>query len=519
MIHEIDIRIPAILSQNADDVKSRIADKLSIPSGNITEVKLLKRSIDARRKPIMYLLRYSVSIGESLPLNSFFDQHSLPNVSSGKKVIIVGAGPAGLFAALKFIELGVKPVILEMGKEVSDRKLDISDLNRNLRINTDSNWCFGEGGAGTFSDGKLYTRSTKRGDVSSILSILISHGANPDILIESHAHIGTDKLPTIISNIKKTIIRCGGEVHFNSKIVDILLEKNRVKALIDKESNEHVAEAYVFATGHSAIDIYELFDRKKISLEQKSFAMGFRVEHPQSLIDSAQYKLPHRPDFLPAASYSLVQQVDGRGVFSFCMCPGGVIVPASTMDQHLVLNGMSNSQRNSPYANAGIVVSVEPSDILEYSSHGPLAGLRFQKEMEHRAWLSGGGGLVAPAQRLIDFLNNKNSISLPKCSYHPGVVSSNLADIYPDFITSRLQKAFLQFDKKLKGFISSDAILVGIESRTSSPVRIPRNMDTFAHVEFDNLFPVGEGAGYAGGITSSALDGQNCAEKIAKILH
>ncbi len=516
MKHEIELFIPANLSTDLDYIKRAIAEKLKISKDDIADLKLLKRSIDARRKPILYLLKYEVYIGETIFNSPISILENLPDVSEAKRVIVIGAGPAGLFAALKLIELGVKPIIFERGKDVGNRKFDISDLNRNLAVNPESNWCFGEGGAGTYSDGKLYTRSTKRGDVSSILSLFVAHGANEDISVDAHAHIGTDKLPSIISNIRQTIVRCGGEIHFNTKIIDIVTADNQVTALIDGEQNRHSAEAYILATGHSAHDIYELFDRKKFALQAKSFAMGFRVEHPQWLIDSAQYKMPKRPEYLPAASYTLVQQVRDRGVFSFCMCPGGIIVPSATGDKQLVVNGMSNSQRNSPYANAGVVVAVEPTDLKEYTKYGALAGLKFQQEMEHKAWLAGGGSLVAPAQRVVDFLKDKVSYSLPKCSYNPGVVSADLSKIYPDFITSRLKEAFLSFEKKLKGFVSPEAILVGIESRTSSPVRIPRDAQTLAHIEFDNLFPAGEGAGYAGGIVSSAIDGQRCAEKIVE---
>lgn len=519
MIYEIEILIPASEAENQEVIRKKIAQELNLDEAQIVTAILRRRSIDARRKPIMALLKYEVYVGEPMPdtQNSVID--NLPNVENGKRVIIVGAGPAGLFAALRLIEYGIKPIIFERGKDVSNRKFDIANINRNNAVNPESNWCFGEGGAGTYSDGKLYTRSTKRGDVTSVLSWLIAHGANPDIGIDAHAHIGTDKLPAIISNIRQTIIKHGGEVYFNTKIFDILVENNKVTALVDGDSNRHTAEAYLIATGHSASDIYELFSQKKFAIESKPFAMGFRVEHPQALIDASQYKLPKRPGYLPAASYSLVQQVNGRGVFSFCMCPGGVVVPSATGNQQQVVNGMSNSQRNSPFANAGIVVSIEPSDLKDYQKHHELAGLMFQQETEHKAWLAGGKSLVAPGQRLTDFLNNTWSQTLPQCSYNPGVLAADLSELYPDFIISRLKEAFISFNNKIRGFVSSEALLLGVESRTSSPVRIPRDLQMLNHVHISNLYPAGEGAGYAGGIVSSAIDGQRCAESIANQLH
>lgn len=519
MSNEVEILIPANESENQDYLRQKIALALNITPKEISAFILKKRSIDARRKPIMRLMKFDVYLDNDFSPAPISILDNLPNVQNSKRVIIVGAGPAGLFAALKLIELGLKPIIFERGKDVANRKFDITDINRNISVNPESNWCFGEGGAGTYSDGKLYTRSTKRGDVNEILSWLIAHGANPDISIDAHAHIGTDKLPAIISNIRQTIIQHGGEVYFNTKITDIITDKTNVVALVDGDSNRHSAAAYILATGHSATDIYQLFQHKKFALELKSFAMGFRVEHPQSLIDSSQYKLAKRPEFLPAATYSLVQQVQGRGVFSFCMCPGGIIVPAATNNGEQVVNGMSNSLRNSPYANAGIVVSIESSDLKEYHKHGALAGLAFQHEIEHNAWLAGGKSLVAPAQRVPDFINHTFSQTLPKTSYNPGVVSADLSKIYPDFITNRLKEAFVSFNQKIKGFASSEALLLGVESRTSSPVRIPRDPQMLHHIQFSNLYPAGEGAGYAGGIVSSAIDGQRCATQIATILN
>jgi len=519
MIYDIEFLISAQDAGNQEVIRKKIAQDLNLDENLIVAAVLRRRSIDARRKPIMQLLKYEVYVGESLPNepNSIID--NLPNVENGKRVIIIGAGPAGLFAALRLIEFGIKPIIFERGKDVANRKYDIANMNRNHSINPESNWCFGEGGAGTYSDGKLFTRSTKRGDVSSVLSWLIAHGADSDIRIDAHAHIGTDKLPAIISNIRQTILNHGGEVHFNKKIFDILVEGDKVTAIVDGDMNRHTADAYLLATGHSASDVYELFAQKNFAIELKPFAMGFRIEHPQALIDSSQYKLPKRPDYLPAASYSLVQQVNGRGVFSFCMCPGGVIVPSATSPEQQVVNGMSNSQRNSPFANAGIVVSIEPSDLKDYQKYHNLAGLMFQREVERKAWLAGDRLLGAPAQRLTDFLNGSWSQTLPQCSYNPGIVAADLSELYPDFITNRLKEAFVSFNHKIKGFISSEAVLLGVESRTSSPVRIPRDPQMLSHIQISNLYPAGEGAGYAGGIVSSAIDGQRCAESIANQLH
>ncbi len=515
MTKEIEITIPASEIDNKQIITQAIIIQENISPNSLSGYKIIRRSLDARRKPILYILRLTIFVNEPVSNIKFDINYQLQDVSNKKPVIIIGAGPAGLFAALKLIELGIKPIIFERGKDVNNRKIDIAAINRNISINTESNWCFGEGGAGTFSDGKLYTRSTKRGDVSSVLDILIAHGANQEISIDAHAHIGTDKLPAIITNIRHSIILCGGEVHFDTKIIDILTENNKVTSIIDGEGNQHKAEAYILATGHSASDIYELFFDKKIKLELKSYALGVRVEHPQSLIDSIQYKLPKRPEYLPAANYSLVQQVDSRGVFSFCMCPGGVIVPASTHPDQLVVNGMSNSQRNSPFANAGIVVSVEHSDLHNYDKYHELAGLKFQQEIEYKAWLAGGKSISAPAQRMDDFVNNRISNTLPNNSYNPGLISADLSSVLPDFISERLKKAFVLFNNKMRGFYTNDAILVGVESRTSSPVRIPRDSQNLNHIEINNLYPAGEGAGYAGGIVSSAIDGQRCAESIA----
>jgi hypothetical protein len=445
-----------------------------------------------------------------------FIRKSYDDVSRKIPVIVVGAGPAGLFAALTLIENGMKPIIIERGKDVKARKFDIAQINREHIVNPDSNFCFGEGGAGTYSDGKLYTRSTKRGNVNEILAMLVSHGADEDILIDSHPHIGTDKLPAIIGAMRQTILDAGGEIYFNRRISDIIIQNGKVKGVEDKNGDRFEAQAVILATGHSARDIYELLHRKGLALEAKSFALGVRAEHPQALIDSIQYRQSPRDPYLPAAPYSLVKQVEGRGVFSFCMCPGGIIVPAATESGQVVVNGMSNSRRNSPYANSGIVVQIDPSDIAYLSEYGPFAGLELQRRVEDACWRAAGMNQSAPAQRITDFTKGIVSSSLPDCSYNPGIVPAPLHEILPPFVAGRLQEAFLQFDKMMKGYHTSEAVILGTESRTSSPIRIPRNPETLEHINLAGLFPCGEGAGYSGGIVSSALDGVSCAQAVVK---
>ncbi len=412
------------------------------------------------------------------------------------------------------IEKGLKPVIFERGKDVSARKKDIQALNTNKAVNPDSNYCYGEGGAGTFSDGKLYTRSKKRGDVKRILDILKYHGAKKDILSDAHPHIGTNKLPGIIVKIRETIEEAGGEIHFDSRVEDLIIERDEVKGIITQNGDKVFGKAVILATGHSAKDIFEILHRKNILIEAKPFAMGVRVEHPQDLIDSIQYTCKIRSDYLPAAAYSLVSQVKGRGVYSFCMCPGGFIVPASTAPGEMVVNGMSPSKRNSKFANSGMVVEIKVEDFPETEKYGALAGLKYQESLEKLAFVNGGNGLVAPAQRLHDFVNGKVSPFLPDTSYYPGVVSSPMHFWLPEDISKRLQKAFKTFGKRMKGFLTNEALIVGVESRTSSPVRIPRDKETLQHPQIKNLYPCGEGAGYAGGIISAAVDGERCADMV-----
>jgi len=494
--------------------KPIIANQLKTSEETISFISILRRSIDARYKNIRVILNLLVYYNEPVPAEAppvFKGQ----NVSKKDEVIIVGAGPAGLFSALNLIESGYKPIIVERGKEINKRKKDIAIINKEHIINPDSNYCFGEGGAGAFSDGKLYTRSKKKGDIKKILKLLVFFGAEKNILYETHPHIGSDKLPGIISEIRETILGCGGVIQFSSKVTGFLIKNNQILGV--KTSKENIGgKAVILATGHSARDIYEYLYQSGIALEAKPFAMGIRIEHPQKLINSIQYHGENYSKFLPAASYKLVTQVNNRGVYSFCMCPGGFIIPSSSAQQEIVINGMSPANRNSPFANSGIVVEISLDDLHEYKQYGILAGLKFQQHLETLAYNNGGRGQIAPAQRMVDFVKRKLSRSLPESSYQPGIITSPLHFWIPEHIEKRLREGFKYFGKMKKSWFTNEAVLLGIESRTSSPIRIPRENQSGQHIQVKGLFPCGEGSGYTGGIISSALDGDIIAQKLVR---
>lgn len=504
----------SLLPEQCHDEHSTL-DSIRKKSGiaDISGVRILRKSLDARKKPIHFNLLVEVYIAENVPERDL--DFAFKDVRNAPHAIIVGAGPAGLFAALKLIERGVKPIIIERGKDVRERRRDLAAITKLNTVNPESNYCFGEGGAGTYSDGKLYTRSTKRGDVQRILKLLVKHGADEKILYEAHPHIGTNKLPHIITAIRETILHYGGEVHFNTKLTDIILNNNEVIGIEINGKEVLKTKHVILATGHSARDIFELLHHKNILIEAKPFALGVRIEHPQALIDSIQYKCDTRGDYLPPASYSIVNQSLGRGVFSFCMCPGGIIAPAATAPGEIVVNGWSPSKRNNAFANSGLVVSVDTKELLAYQQFGPLAALAFQQQVEQQCFAAT-QSLQAPAQRVLDFVNKKASSTLPDCSYLPGIQAHKLDDILPDFVTASLRDALKAFGQKLKGYVSNDAVMVATESRTSSPVRIPRDKETLEHPQIKGLYPCAEGAGYAGGIVSAAIDGENCAINVFK---
>ena len=512
MVKEIQLRVNLIEEKKENVLLFKASKQLGVGKNEISAVKVLRKSIDARKKDIIFNYKVAVYINEQVPEKSDYI-FEYKDVSNAKEIHIVGFGPAGMYAALRCIELGYKPIILERGKNVQNRRRDIKAINRDHIVDEDSNYCFGEGGAGTYSDGKLYTRSLKRGDVRRIFENLVFHGATEQILVDAHPHIGTNKLPKIIENIRENILKFGGEIHFETKVTDFVIKDNKLQAIQLHDGKEMAVNSVILATGHSARDVYELLHKKEIRIKAKSFAMGVRVEHPQEIIDQIQYHCSgERDELLPAAAYSLVQQVNNRGVYSFCMCPGGFIVPAATASGEVVVNGMSPSRRNNKFANSGIVVELDiDKDFKKYDHFGELRGLEFQKDLEKIAFLAGGRTQAAPAQRLVDFVDGKFSTDLNETSYQPGLKSAPMHSLLPKIIGSRLRKGFAGFGQKMHGYYTNEANIIGVESRTSSPINIPRKAN-LEHTDIEGLFPCGEGGGYAGGIVSAAMDGERCAE-------
>ena len=520
MIKKIEL---VLLPQEAADKAKQadiIAKHLSLSSERIFAIKILKRSIDARSRQPKIRIAAEVFIDEQPAQREDFSNryHFNRDVSKSEPVLIIGFGPAGMFAALRLIELGYKPVIIERGKDIQKRRRDLAAINKLGIVNPDSNYCFGEGGAGTYSDGKLYTRSSKRGDVNRILEILVMHGSDENILIDAHPHIGTNKLPKVVESIRKTILIAGGEIHFETILKDFIIKDQSIRGIVASRNDvtkEYYSDRVILATGHSARDIFYLLDKNKILIEAKPFALGVRMEHPQQIIDKLQYHCDIRSEFLPPASYAIANQSGDRGVYSFCMCPGGIIAPAATDQNEIVVNGWSPSKRNNPFANSGLVVSINEKD---YSTKDatPLDALLYQQRVELKAFVHGGGKLKAPAQRLVDFVHGKISSDLPVNSYLPGLTSVMLNETLPEAVTIALRESLKVFGKKMKPLFTNEAVLVATESRTSSPVRIPRNKETLEHIQLRGLYPCGEGAGYAGGIVSAAMDGERCAEACLK---
>ena len=518
MPRELLLQVTPETAANDILLKDYLSKQIKVSPNEIQHISILKRSIDARQKAIKINLKVIIYLKGEAFQETKIGLPEYKDVSKAQEVIVVGAGPAGLFAALQLIELGLKPIVLERGKDVRGRRRDLKAINREHIVNEDSNYCFGEGGAGTYSDGKLYTRSKKRGDVTRILELLVAFGASEDILVEAHPHIGTNKLPKIIEDIRNKIIEFGGQVLFDTRVTDILVKNNEVEGIVTQNGDKILASKLILATGHSARDIFELLDKKKIFIEAKPFALGVRAEHSQELIDSIQYSCDYRGEHLPPAPYSIVKQVNGRGMYSFCMCPGGVIAPCATSPGEVVTNGWSPSKRDQATANSGIVIELKLEDFKPFAKFGALAGMEFQKSIEQRAWHLAGQTQKVPAQRMIDFTQNKISSDIPKTSYVPGTTSVEMGQVFPGFLTQILREGFKEFGKSMRGYLTNEAILHAPESRTSSPVRIPRDAQTLEHLQIKGLYPCGEGAGYAGGIISAAIDGEKCALMIAESL-
>lgn len=518
MPRELLLQVTPEIAANEILLKDYLSKQIKVSVQEIQHVSILKRSIDARQKAIKINLKVLIYLKGEPFQETKIELPIYKDVSSAQEVIVVGAGPAGLFAALQLIELGLKPIVLERGKDVRGRRRDLKAINREHIVNEDSNYCFGEGGAGTYSDGKLYTRSKKRGDVTRILELLVAFGASEDILVEAHPHIGTNKLPKIIEDIRNKIIEFGGQVLFDTRVTDILVKNNEVEGIATQNGDKIHANKLILATGHSARDIFELLDKKKILIEAKPFALGVRAEHSQELIDSIQYSCDFRGEHLPPAPYSIVKQVNGRGMYSFCMCPGGVIAPCATSPGEVVTNGWSPSKRDQSTANSGIVVELKLEDFKPFAKFGALAGVEFQKSIEQKAWHLAGETQKVPAQRMIDFTQNKVSADIPKTSYVPGTTSVEMGQVFPGFLSQIMREGFREFGKSMRGYLTNEAILHAPESRTSSPVRIPRDPMTLEHLQIKGLYPCGEGAGYAGGIISAAIDGEKCALMIAESL-
>jgi len=517
MVREVELKLLPPELNNEAILRQKAAKQCRLREEQITDLRVLRRSVDARGSIPFFLLRVAVYAGEA-PAPEAALLATLKPVEKSRKAIIVGAGPAGYFAALELIEQGICPIVFDRGTDVRTRRRDLRAIQQEGTVNPHSNYCFGEGGAGTYSDGKLYTRSHKRGDIYKALRLLVEHGAHSDILVDAHPHIGSNKLPGVVANIRETILHYGGEVHFDSHVTDFLLRNGQIAGIVVNDKEEHFAEAVILATGHSARDIYYLLHRRGIHIEAKPFALGVRIEHPQPLIDSIQYRQPQRDPNLPASSYRLACQVHGRGVFSFCMCPGGLVVPAATAPGEIVVNGMSMSRRDSPFANSGTVVAVELEDLKDFQQHGVFAGLEFQRSVEQVMFANSDGSQRAPAQRLPDFVAGRLSPDLHDTSYIPGLRSTPLHELLPTAISDRLRQGVQQFGKMMRGYYTADANVIGTESRTSSPIRIPRNPQTLMHEGVRGLFPCGEGAGYAGGIISAAMDGQNVAKAVKRFL-